>query len=114
MSQKVSVIILNWNGLDDTIECLESLRRITYPSYEAVVVDNASSGDDAQVLRQKYAQYAHIIENDKNYGFAEGNNVAIRYALKHSNPNYFLLLNSDTVVAPAFLGIMVDDAEGDP
>ena len=39
---QVSVIILNWNGLADTIECLESLRRITYPNYRVIVVDNAS------------------------------------------------------------------------
>lgn len=40
---KVSIIILNWNGLDDTIECLESLRKITYPNYEAIVMGNGSA-----------------------------------------------------------------------
>ena len=42
---KVSVIVLNWNGIDDTIECLESLKKITYKNYEVVVVDNASEGE---------------------------------------------------------------------
>jgi GT2 family glycosyltransferase len=47
---KVFIIILNWNGLEDTIECLESLRKIPYPNYEVIVVDNGSKGNDAQVL----------------------------------------------------------------
>ena len=46
---KVSIIILNWNGLKDTIECLESLRKITYPNYEVIIVDNGSSGNDPDV-----------------------------------------------------------------
>jgi len=44
---KVSIIILNWNGLKDTIECLESLKKITYPNYEVTVVDNGSKGNNA-------------------------------------------------------------------
>ncbi len=47
---KVSIIILNWNGLGDTIECLESLKKVVYPIYDVVVVDNGSEGNDAQVL----------------------------------------------------------------
>ena len=43
---KVSVIVLNWNGVDDTIECLESLKRMTYNNYEVIVIDNGSEGDD--------------------------------------------------------------------
>ena len=42
---KVSIIVLNWNGLEDTIECLESLRKITYPNYEVIVADNGSQGN---------------------------------------------------------------------
>jgi GT2 family glycosyltransferase len=110
---KVSIIILNWNGLDDTIECLDSLRRITYPNYEVVVVDNASAGDDVRVLREKFGDYIHSIQNDKNYGFAKGNNIGMRYAQNNSNPAYLLLLNNDTVVAPDFLNEMVQVAECD-
>ena len=46
---KVSIIILNWDGLKDTIECLESLKKITYPNYEVILVDNSSEGNDADV-----------------------------------------------------------------
>lgn len=104
---KVSIIILNWNGLEDTIECLESLKKGTYHNYEVIVVDNASLGSDVQVLTERYGDYIRIIQNDKNYGFAEGNNVGIRYAQANFNPDYFLLLNNDTVVHPDSISELV-------
>jgi GT2 family glycosyltransferase len=103
---RVSIIILNWNGLEDTIECLESLKKITYPNYEVIVVDNASSGNDVEVLRGRYQDYIRIIQNEKNYGFAKGNNIGIRYALDEG-ADYVLVLNNDTVVAPTFLDELV-------
>ena len=106
----VSIIILNWNGLEDTIECLESLRNIAYPSYNVVVVDNGSEGDDVRILREKFGDFIHVIENDKNYGFAEGANIGMRYALANLCPDFFLLLNNDTVVDPNFLGKLIDVA----
>ena len=111
---KVSIIILNWNGLEDTIECLESLKKITYPNYRVIVVDNGSERNDAQVLEDKFGGYIHLIKNDKNYGFGGGANIGIRYALNNSNPDYLLLLDNDTVVDPEFLTEMVKVAEADP
>ena len=90
---KVSIIILNWNGVEDTIECLESLKKIDYPSYEVIVVDNGSEGDDVQVLRDKFDDYICLIENGKNYGFGGGANIGMRYALNSSNPDYLMLLS---------------------
>ena len=111
---KVSIIILNWNGLEDTIECLESLKKITYPNYEVTVVDNGSEGNDAQVLEERFSDYIRLIQNDKNYGFTGGANIGMRYALNNSNPDYLLLLDNDTVVDPEFLTEMVKVAEADP
>ena len=108
---RTAVIILNWNGLNDTIECLESLRKITYPDYQVLVVDNGSTGDDVKVLRERFGDYIHIIENDRNYGFAEGNNIGMRYALANFNPGYLLLLNNDITVAPNLLTELVGAAE---
>lgn len=109
---EVSIIILNWNGLEDTIECLESLKKITYPDYKLIIVDNGSEGDDVAVLRHRFGSYIHIIENDKNYGFTEGNNIGIRYALK-GEAKYILLLNNDTIVDPDFLSNLIEVAAGD-
>lgn len=107
MNPKVSIIILNWNGFTDTINCLDSLKKITYPNYNIILVDNGSEGNDVEVLREKYEDYIHIIENGKNLGFAEGNNVGIRYALDKFNPDYILLLNNDTVVDSLFLNELI-------
>ncbi|MFC1915833.1 glycosyltransferase family 2 protein [Chloroflexota bacterium] len=110
---KVSIIILNWNGLGDTIECLESVKRITYPNYEVIVVDNGSTGNDAQVLKEKFGDWAHIIENDKNYGFCGGNNIGMRYALDKLHSDYLVLLNNDTIVAPELVTELVRVTEAD-
>lgn len=109
---KVSIIILNWNGLEDTIECLESLKNITYPNYEVIVVDNASQGNDAEVLKEKFRDYIYVIENDQNYGFPEGNNIAIRNGLE-KGVDYFFLLNNDTTIDPACLTELVKVGESD-
>lgn len=108
---KVCIVILNWNGLEDTVECLESLKRITYPNYEIILVDNGSEGNDVEVLRERFGDHIHIIENDKNYGFAEGCNIGMRYALETSTTDYILLLNNDTVIDPDFLSELVDVAD---
>ena len=104
-------MVLNWNGIGDTIECLESLQKIVYPNYEVIVVDNGSDGDDVRVLQERFGDYIHLIRNDRNYGFAEGNNIGIRYALKTLRPDYVLLLNNDTVVDLTFLGALVGVGE---
>ncbi len=110
---KVSIIILNWNGYVDTIECLESLRKITYPNYRVIIVDNGSVGNDIKILKEKYADYIDIIANERNYGFPEGCNIGMKYALKEG-ADYLLLLNNDTIVDPAFLTELVNVAESDP
>ena len=110
---KVSIIILNWNGWKDTIECLESLQRLTYPNYHVIVVDNGSRGNDAEVLQEKFGDYISLIRNDKNYGYTGGNNIGIRHALNNSSPDYFLILNNDVAVAPDFLTEMVKVADND-
>lgn len=111
MFPKVSIIILNWNGKEDTIECLESLKHITYPNYEILLVDNGSTDGSIDYFREKYSEI-EIIDNGKNLGFAEGNNVGIRKVMEHE-VGYILLLNNDTVVDPEFLGELVKVAEND-
>ena len=112
MNPKVTIIILNWNGKTDTIECLESLKHITYPNYEILLVDNGSTDGSVECFRERYPGM-EIIENEDNLGFAEGNNVGIRKAM-NEGADYVLLLNNDTVVDPEFLGEMVEVAENNP
>lgn len=108
---KVVIIILNWNGKEDTIECLESLKHITYPNYKILLVDNGSTDGSIECFKEKYPEI-EIIENDMNLGFAEGNNVGIRKAMK-DKADYVLLLNNDTVVDVKFLEELVKIAESD-
>ena len=108
----VAIIILNWNGLGDTIECLESLRRITYPSCKIVVVDNGSKGNDASILEEKYGKAVHIIRSKTNMGVAGGCNMGIRWALK-TDATHILFLNNDTTVERRFLDELVEVANSD-
>jgi|SRR5665647_225894 GT2 family glycosyltransferase len=108
----VAVVVLNWNGLSDTVRCLESLEAVVYPTYEIILVDNGSTDDSVAFLSSRYPQIT-IIKNENNLGFAGGNNVGIRYALKKRS-DYVLILNNDTVVEPGLITALVDVAERDP
>lgn len=109
---RVLIIILCYNGVADTLACLESLQRVEYPSFDLLVLDNASSDGTSEAVRAQFPQVT-VIENGANLGFAAGNNVGLRYALRHGY-EYALLLNNDTEVAPDFLTHLVEVAESDP
>ena len=99
---KIAIIIVSYNTDEDTKACLESLNEIEHQNfdYQVIVVDNASK--DNFVLPKKIKN-TELIRSDTNLGFTGGNNLGFRYANQHYNPDYFLLLNSDTLVAPNFL-----------
>jgi len=108
---EVCIIVVNWDGQADTIECLQSLKKINYVNYRVVVVDNNSSGNDVEVLKDRFGDYIHVIQNNKNFGFAGGNNIGISHALTNDCPDYFVILNNDTIIDPAFINEMVGVAE---
>lgn len=109
LEHKVAIIILNWNGLNDTIECLESIRKIDYPNYDIIVIDNGSTDSSPEILKMKFSEIT-LIANKKNLGYAEGNNVGIRYALKN-RADYIFILNNDTIVDSAILKEFINAAE---
>ena len=88
----ISIISINYNGLKDTCEMLETLP-LEDKSLEVIVVDNASSDDEATVIEQRYPQVT-VIRSDENLGFAGGNNLGIRAA----KGKYLLFLNNDTML----------------
>lgn len=174
---KVAIIILNWNGWEDTIECLESVFRNTYPNYQVIVVDNGSTDDSMEKIKawadgkqevltpepshplyhlshplvkkplpyiyytreeaesggdlkleekitKKFQRFVKenknnkelnstssypliLIQTDENLGFAGGNNVGIKCAMKKDNCEYVLLLNNDAVVEENFLNELI-------
>lgn len=105
---KVSIIILNWNGKEDTIECIESLKHISYPNYDILLVDNGSTDGSVEYFKEQYPEM-EIIENRENLGFTKGNNIAIKKTIAN-NTDYILLLNNDVAVEPDFLDKMVCEA----
>jgi GT2 family glycosyltransferase len=109
---KVAIIVLNWNGRDDTLACLASLGQLDYPLYEVIVVDNGSSDDSAAAIRAAYPQVT-LIETGDNLGYVGGNNMGLQHA-RTMGADYALLLNNDTEVAPDFLRLLVEAAEADP
>jgi GT2 family glycosyltransferase len=108
---RVCIIVLTWKNYDLTRDCLCSLRKIDYTNIEIVLVDNGSADGSAERLASEFTE-VRLITNEKNLGFSAGNNVAIREAMTR-NPDYFLLLNNDTQVAPDFLSKLLAVAESD-
>jgi len=107
----VAVIVLNWNGIDDTLECLRSLARVDYPTCEIVVVDNGSRTSPRQTILGEFPAVTYL-ETGRNLGYAGGNNIGIRHALKRGH-DYVLVLNNDTAVEPDVLRRAVAVAESD-
>ena len=106
---KVSIIILNWNGWKDTLDCLKSLNKITYLNYEIIIVDNGST--DESVKHLKKLEEIKFISNRKNLGFAGGNNTAIRHIIEKGESEFILLLNNDTIAEKDFLSELVNAAQ---
>lgn len=112
---KVFIIILNWNGKDDTIDCLASIEKLDYPDYHVIVVDNGSTDGSVELIRASYpsATWFTVIENGENLGYTGGNNVGLRYAMEQG-AQYILLLNNDTTIKSDVLKCLVKTAEGNP
>ena len=109
---RISIIVLNWNGLNDTVPCLESVLRLDYPNFEVLLVDNGSTDESVAVLRKQFPQVV-VLENGENLGFAEGNNRGIELALKRG-ADYVLLLNNDTEVDAGVLSAFAEAARDHP
>jgi GT2 family glycosyltransferase len=108
---RVSIVILNWNSYQVTLDCLVSLRNMDYRNFEMVLVDNGSvDGSPARLLEN--VPEIRLIRNATNLGFAGGCNAGIRDAIRRGT-DYVLLLNNDTIVAPDFLSQLVRVAGSD-
>ncbi|WP_139923563.1 glycosyltransferase family 2 protein [Hymenobacter sp. DG01] len=105
----VSIISINYNQARVTCEMVASLRQLTYPAVEIIVVDNASPTDDPGLITEQFPE-VQLIRSPQNLGFAGGNNLGIRQA----KGKYILFLNNDTEVAPGFLEPLVELFEQNP
>ncbi|TWJ19377.1 glycosyltransferase family 2 protein [Geobacter argillaceus] len=134
---RVYIIVVNWNGWRDTVECLDSLFFLTYSPFTVVVCDNGSHDDSVAQLK-RWGEQRNIpcdeyrredaesggrkgapsplvlILNGANLGFAGGNNVGLRYALARGDFAYAWLLNNDTIVKDDSLTRLVERMERQP
>lgn len=127
----ISIIILNWNGWKDTIECIKSLYKVSSISFTVIVVDNGSANDSvSQISKFVEENYFHVLYVDEgesldtplkdrdlvlyklseNYGFAKGNNMGLKL-LKDQIIDYFWILNNDTVVEHDSVKLLMDFME---
>lgn len=111
MNESVYIILLNYNGAQDTINCIKSIR-LNEPnlSYKIIVVDNLSTDDSVDKL--KNIDNIILIEAKENGGFAKGNNLGIKYAMEQG-ANYILLLNNDTEIEKNSISILLKKAKED-
>ena len=91
----ISFVILNYKSTKDTIECIESIKKLD-GEYSIVVVDNNTLEKDEIKLIKKYTK--DLILLDENLGFAKGNNIGCKYAIEKYKPDYLCVINSDIVI----------------
>lgn len=109
MYPPVTIVTINYNQVLVTCALLDSLRKLTYPNVEVIVVDNHSAEDPRPWIREKYPE-VKLLVSEENLGFAGGNNLGIRA----SSGKYILFLNNDTEVDPGFLEPLVALFETNP
>ena len=107
---EISIITINYNGIKDTCELIDTLP-LEDESLEVIVVDNASKEDEATIIEQRYPQ-VKVIRSKENLGFAGGNNLGIQVA----RGKYFFFINNDTLLRPqtSDLRLLINRLESSP
>jgi GT2 family glycosyltransferase len=108
----VAVVVLSFNRCEDTIACLESLRRLRWERLTVFVVDNASTDGTLEAVRRGFPEIV-LIHSDENLGFPEGNNLGLRAAFV-AGADYALLLNNDTIADEGLVEALVGEARRRP
>ena len=109
---KIAVIILHYRHLSDTLECLASLSRQDYSNFEIILIDNGSQDSSVEDAVKCFPRLL-FLKSPINLGFAEGNNVGIRYAIERGAEG-ILLLNNDTTSSPQLLSVFAQSAQTFP
>lgn len=114
---KISIIILQYNNSRDTIRCLNSVKELGYSNYEVIIVDNASSVNHVDTIRDLLKNLSpktyHLKPITSNSGYSGGNNIGIKQALENG-ADYVFILNPDTTIEKNILTKLVETTESDP
>ena len=97
---KICAVILNYKAYEETIDCVNSILKQNYDSFEVVVVENGSNNGSLEKLQENFSNndIVHIILSDENLGFARGNNLGIIFAREELKADFVFVVNSDIVV----------------
>lgn len=107
--RKLAIIIITYNGLNDTLECIESINKSSGNiDYQIIVVDNNSKINEASIIKERYPDI-HTIRSKINGGFSCGNNLGIQYAIENDF-EYCMLLNNDTFVDGSMIQLLLSRA----
>lgn len=107
---KISHLIVTWNNEDIINDCLDTLFQFSPFDNEVIIVDNASSDNTCQVIRERYGEKVKLIASKENLGFSKGNNVA----LEHATGEYVFLVNPDVIFVEDIISPMVKILEEQP
>ena len=108
----VWVVVPTWNRCDDLMECLQSIQQLTYPNVKVVIIDNGSI-DRTVIMVQEQFPAMHLIQLDGNKGASVASNAGLTFAYTH-NADYFLRVDSDTVLSPDMLTEFILSAQRNP
>ena len=108
MEPLVSIITINYNESDVTLDLLHSIRKLSYSNYEVIVVDNASPNDNPDRIKENFPE-VNLIKSQENLGFAGGNNLGV----KQAKGEYLLFINNDTIVPTDFIQPLVETLQND-
>ena len=98
----ISIIVLNYNAGELLLNCINSIKKSTYQNLEIIVVDNISTDKSQEICKEKYPDIK-LIQNKKNFGYCEGNNIGIREA----KGDFLVILNPDTIVEPNWINELI-------
>lgn len=105
LSKDLAIVLVNFNGFQDTYECVKSIREHSENTPYIVIVDNSEPNEMA--LHNLEDDNLHIIFNKKNQGFGKANNIGINWVQKNIDFKSLLLLNNDTIVNSSSLSTML-------
>ena len=107
--KKVSAVIVNWNGKNETVDCIQSLLGQDYPDVEIIVSDNGSTDGSIELLRERFSTSIRLLENSRNLGFG----TAVNRGLAVAEGDFLVFLNNDLVLEPDSIGELVALLESD-
>jgi len=110
---KVHIVISNWKDYENLIECLKSIKKISYKNYHVDIIDTEPQEKWEQIIKETFNDNIHILKNYKDLGYAGNLNVGCKHALDEG-AEYILTLDCDTVVTSNFLNSLVEVAEKNP